>query len=121
VKSKNGNFTIKRFSILRDLVAFSKPIHELSGILSQLDWDYEGEPLIVTASEVKSVLKRFLAGECSAQDIEAWANLLELREDLQFEEHKLEAIENVIHCLANPVLQGEITPDLCESLLGSLD
>ena len=109
------------FSILKDLVSFSKPINELSNMLSQLDWDYEGQPFIVNASEIKSALKRFLAGECTAQELEDWANLVECREDLEFEEKQFEAIENVIDCLANPVLQGEITPASCEDLLGSLD
>ncbi len=97
-----------RFLILKDLVAFSKPIDELSSMLSQLDWDYEGQPFIVDASEIKSALKRFLAGGCTAQELEDWANLIECREDLEFEEQKFEAIENVIDCLANPVLQEEI-------------
>jgi len=32
------------------------------------------------------MLKRFLAGECSAKELEGWANLIELREDIELEE-----------------------------------
>lgn len=110
-----------RFLILKDLVSFNKPVNELSNMVSQLDWDYDGQPFIVKASEIKNALKRFLAGECTTQELEDWANLLECREDLEFEEGRLEAIENVIDCLANPVLQGEITLSSCEDLLSSLD
>lgn len=110
-----------RFLILKDLVSFTKPINELSSMLSQLGWDYEGQPFIVNGSEIKSVLKRFMSGECTAQELEDWANLLESREDLEFEKGRFEAIENVIDCLANPVLQGEITLSSCEDLLSSLD
>jgi hypothetical protein len=110
-----------RFVILKDLVAFSKPINELSDDLSKLDWDYEGQPLTVRASQIQGVLKYFLAGECTAKELEDWANLIECREDLEFEKQRYEPIENVIDCLANPILQGEITTASCEALLSSLD
>ena len=111
---------MNRFSVLKDLVSFSKPIDELSNMLSQLSWDYDGEPFIVNSIDVKSVLERFLDGRCTAKDLEDWANLIECREDLELEEHKFEELENVIDCLANPTLQGEITTASCKNLLASL-
>lgn len=110
-----------RFDALRELITFSKPVAVLSSSLSKFDWDFEGEPLVVTASQIQAVLKRFLAGEYTAIDMENWANLIESREDLDFEEQSREAIENVIYCLANPALQGEITHDSCKELLTTLD
>lgn len=112
---------MNRFDVLRDLVAFNKPTSVLSDSLSKFDWDHEGQPLIVTASEIREVLKRFLEGEHSAQALEDWANLIECREDLEFENKWCEEIANVIYCLANPVLEGEITVDLCKALKASLD
>lgn len=110
-----------RFEVLRNLVAFSKPVNVLSSDLSNFDWDFDGDPLIVTASDMKLVLNRFLAGERTAEELEAWANLIEGREDLEFEDQQNEAIENVVYCLANPVLQGAITPESCKELLATLD
>ncbi|EGQ9730915.1 hypothetical protein ACJXBB_001696 [Vibrio cholerae] len=72
------------------------------------------------ATKIQDVLRRFLAGEFTAEDLENWANLLECREDLEFEEGKSEEIENVIYCLANPTLQKEITIDSCKEFLISL-
>lgn len=96
---------MNRFDVLRDLVTFSQPVNVLSNSLSNFYWDYEGQPLIVTSSEIQSVLKRFLAGEYTAEELETWANLIEGREDLEFEEQKHKLIEHVIYCLANPALQ----------------
>lgn len=112
---------MNRFDVLRELLAFSKPVAVLSNSLAKFDWDYEGEPRVVIASQIQVVLKRFLAGEYSAEELENWANLIECREDLEFEEVKHGAIENVIYCLANPALQGEITPESCKELLATLD
>lgn len=110
-----------RFDVLRDLVAFSKPLDVLSNTLSKFDWDYGGSPLVVTASDMKAVLNLFLVGERTAEELESWGNLIECREDLYFEEKRYKEIENVIYFLANPVLQGRITPDSCKELLATLD
>ena len=112
---------MNRSDILRNLLEFNKPVSALTASLSKLDWDYKGQPLIVMAFQIQEVLKRFLAGEYSAQEIEDWANLIECREDLEFEVNKQEKIANVIHCLANPVLEGEITTDSCKAYIASLD
>lgn len=110
-----------RFEVLINLVAFSKPVDDLTSDLSNFDWDYDGDPLIVTASDMKLLLNRFLVGERTAEELEAWANLIEGREDLEFEDQQSEAIENVVYSLANPVLQGAITPEFCKELLATLD
>ena len=112
---------MNRFVVLGDLVAFNKPVTVLSASLSNFDWDYDEQPLVIKASQIQSVLKRFIAGEFTVQELEDWANLIECREDLEFEEVKHEAIETAIECLANPVLQGEITIASCKALLNSLD
>ena len=110
-----------RLVILKNLVSFSKSVNELSKMLSQLEWDYDEQPLIVNASDVRSVIARFLVGEYTAKELEGWANLIECREDLEFEETCFEAIESAIDSLANPALQGEITSESCRSILTSLE
>jgi hypothetical protein len=109
-----------RFDVLKDLISFSRPVTELAENLSKFDWDYDGEPFIIRASQMRSILERFLEGELTAKELEDWANLLEGREDLDFETEKHDAIENIIYCLANPTLQGEITARSCKTLLGTL-
>ncbi|WP_116963198.1 hypothetical protein [Fastidiosibacter lacustris] len=110
-----------RFDVLKDLITLNKPVSILAESLSKFDWDYEGQPLIVMVSQIREVLKRFLAGDYSAQELEDWANLIECRQDLEFEEKKHNEIANVIYCLANPVLEGEITADSCKVLIATLD
>jgi len=112
---------MNRVEVLTDLIEFSKPVIELSDHLSKLEWDHDGEPLILHAVQVKNVLDRFFSGVISAKDLEEWANLIECREDIDFEAQKNEQIENVIYCLANPSLEGEISPVSCKKLFVTLD
>ena len=112
---------MERLNVLRNLITFSQSISILADNLSKLDWDYDGPPLIVSAEQVQEVLERFLAGRFSAQELEDWANLIEGREDLEFEEIKHNEIADVIHCLANPELEGRITTDSCKALIAGFD
>lgn len=108
---------MERTDILNNLISFSNSPKDLANQLNHLNWDYDGDPVILRGVQVEKVLLRFLAGELNAVELEDWANLIESREDIIFEAEREDEIENVIYCLSNPTLQGEITKSLCEGLL----
>jgi len=108
---------MNRLDILKNLVYFEKPLQELVCDLSALDWDYHGEPYIVYSGAVATVIERYLDENISAEELEEWANLLECREDLDFEEAKQEVLSCIIYDLANPTLQGDITYNGCKDKL----
>ncbi|MDZ7923837.1 MAG: hypothetical protein U5M23_07190 [Marinagarivorans sp.] len=112
---------MNRLEVLKQVIAFDRPVDDLALALSQFEWDYEGQPLIIHGSHIRSILNKFLAGEVNAKELENWANLIECRDDLEFDEGQREVLENIIYCLANPMLQGELTISFCENLLGDLD
>ncbi len=104
---------MNRFELLDNLVKFNKAITVLKEGLSKLEWDYEGEPLVVKPIDIRNVIQRYLDGEYSAEQLESWANLIECREDLELEEFT----DNIIYQLANPTLEGEITKDSCKEMI----
>jgi hypothetical protein len=108
---------MKRTDILNNLISFSNPVKDLGNQLTDLNWDYDGEPVVLRGVQIENILLRFLAGDLNAIELEEWANLIEGREDITFEVEHEEAIKDVIYCLANPILQGEITNSLCVKLL----
>lgn len=110
-----------RLNALRDLVEFSKPLHKISQSLSHFSWDFEGEPLVIEQVHIQLVLNRFIKGDCTAIELEEWANLIECREDLEFPNDADETLNNIIHQLANPALHGELTLAHCTCLLESLN
>ncbi|RJT41960.1 hypothetical protein D3227_04555 [Mesorhizobium waimense] len=62
-----------------DLITFAKPIDVLVAIVGDVGWC--GTPVVVlTTDHILSVLRRFQAGELTAADVEAWADLIECRE-----------------------------------------
>jgi hypothetical protein len=111
----------KRYEFLRDLFDFEKPLDIISSQLKTLDWDFEGEPLVLTRKELVSSLRSFLAGKKSAEELEHWANLIEMREDIDFDEEFETLINDTVYKLANPKLEGELTKERCQNYLTDLE
>lgn len=65
---------------------------------------------------VTATLKRFLLSELSALDVEEWANIIEMREDIEFDEKTKEAIWE----LANPKLAEPLTPEVAKRIIKDL-
>jgi hypothetical protein len=112
---------VTRVEALKSLSRFDRPLNLLSQSLFAFECDYENEPVIVQAADISEVLRKFLVGKISAEEIEEWANLIESREDLEFEEKKQEQIASIIYQLANPVLEGKITLYACKNFIAILD
>ncbi|MEJ1334501.1 MAG: hypothetical protein RPU37_00485 [Candidatus Sedimenticola sp. (ex Thyasira tokunagai)] len=110
----------ERMDILKSLVSLSDSLDEISSGLAKFDWDYEGNPLVVKSQQIIEVLQRHISGKVDVKDIERWANMLECREDIEFDESNEEQLENVIYCLANPELEGAINVDLCKQFVRNL-
>ena len=109
---------MSREAILSSLISFDAPISKLTTELSALTWD--SEPVVTLARhDIVAVLERFSSGEIDALTVEEWANLVECREDIDFEPGHTDVIQAAIHDLANPLLSGELR-ELAPGILAGL-
>ncbi|WP_290803968.1 hypothetical protein, partial [Aquidulcibacter sp.] len=75
----------------------------------------------LTPDHFSNVLARYLRGEMSEVDVETWANLIEGRDDVEFD-HSFEAlVRDVLHELANPILTHPLDPARARHLIGILN
>ena len=74
----------------------------------------------MTIDHIQSVLERYVRGGLSAAEVEDWADLIECRDDISYEEHRMETIKELIFELANPVLSGRLNVLMAQSLLDRL-
>ena len=107
--------------ILQNLIEFNSSVKILEKELSNFDWDFDGEPTIIYKHHIENSLKSYCNETLSKEDLEAWANLIECREDLDYEKPYYELIETIIYELANPDLCGDITVKKCTKFLNDLD
>ena len=111
---QNNNKT----SILLDLVHFKNNIDTLKNMLSQIGFDSETELVSMSRDDIVEILQRSLDKKISFLELEEWANLIECREDIGFEDEKT---QEMIFKLANPYLYGKLDEKQVLSYLNELD
>ncbi len=112
--------TNTRIDLVRALVEFSRPLDAIEPLLREFDWDYAGNAVELHRSHVVEVLNRYLNRELIASDVERWANLLEGRDDVSFEETSAALIQESLHELANPDLTFALSQPRAKSFIDKL-
>jgi hypothetical protein len=103
-----------RDQTIQSLVRFDQPLPLLEAALRSVPWDWEDAPLaILDEAAVVAVLRRHASGELSDEQVERWADLIEMRDDIDFTPEATEAIFR----LANPLISGPIEEVARELLL----
>jgi hypothetical protein len=110
--------TMERSDILSSLIRFDKPIAELEALVAELDWDATPAASL-RRTDIAAVIERYLGGQIDPGDVARWANLIESREDIAFEQRHEPAVADAIFDLANPDLQGELA-EISADILASL-
>ena len=110
-----------RLDLVTSLVEARFPLESTCRELAGYPWDAD-EPLVtLTPRHVANTLRRYIGGELAAADVGAWADALELRDDVGFEDAHAAALGHAIFVLANPAVNGALTPEVARELLSSID
>jgi len=107
----------RRAEILQELVRFEAPSAPLVRELRSFGWDWSGEPLVVIKKEdLLRVIDRFLAGELSAPQLQEWAENLEVREDVAFDEEERDLVDPIFFRIATPEINDPLTLDVVRQM-----
>jgi len=109
-----------RKQVLESLIGFNDDLGKTRRRLANFSWD-SVEKVTLTADHIRAVLERLINGQLSEREVEDWADLIECREDIAYEEKMAAAIKQVVFELANPVLSGALNPEKARGLLSKLD
>ena len=115
---RNSEYIDDKIGILLDLVPFKNNIDTLKNMLSQIGFDSETELVSMSRDDIAEILQRSLDKKISFLELEEWANLIECREDIGFEDEKT---QEMIFKLANPYLYGKLDEKQVLSYLNELD
>ena len=115
---RNSEYIDDEIGILLDLVHFKNNIDTLKNMLSQIGFDSETELVSMSRDNIVEILQRSLDKKISFLELEEWANLIECREDIGFEDKKT---QQMIFKLANPYLHGKLDEKQVLSYLNESD
>jgi hypothetical protein len=109
-------------NLLKALVRYDRP-EDLAETMRQLQaFDHDrGQRLVrLTREGIASVLERYLQGNLSAHEVEAWADAVEMREDIEFGDGNDEVSVRVIWEMANPLLTQPLTQEIAQGFVRDL-
>jgi hypothetical protein len=89
------------------LVELAIPIDQALDKLAKYPFDYLGEPIQVRSEHIAKAASEFLEGKITASDLTAWANRLEIYDDVRVEgrtDEETDEIFDAIFRLATPEL-----------------
>ena len=102
----------RRAEILQELVRFETPTDPLIRELNSFGWDWVQAPLLIlTKEDFLRIIDRFLAGQITAAQLQEWAENLEAREDVAFDEKEEELLDNVSFRIATPFINVPLTEE----------
>ncbi len=87
-----------------------RPLDDIRSRLTQFDWDSHENLVTLRRHHVANILRRFIDTSISAAVVEEWADALEVREDVEFEQSPDDVVGRAVNFLANPSLHGLLTP-----------
>ena len=97
-----------RKHILLRLIRLDGDLGLINNELKSFSWDVEEPIVILTMVEVRDVLRQYLNGKKTIEDLEKWADLIECRDDIGFDAPSADTIKTIINKLANPEINGRI-------------
>lgn len=104
--------TTSRKELLERLVRFDAPIAPTLSALQEFGWDCDEPLMTLDEPAVRAVLQHYLSGRLTAGDVEAWADAIESRDDVDYS-----SFSDIIHELANPSITRALTPTTAQELL----
>jgi hypothetical protein len=96
-------------TILVDLLSLRIPLDEAIAAVRALPWDSADELAVLDRAAARSALHRYRSGELTAENLEAWAEAIEGRDDVGFEPGHEEALSEFVFETANPSLAEALT------------
>jgi hypothetical protein len=106
--------TADRTAALRDLVELRKPPREARSALARFGWDSGQDLVSLSRADARRLLDCYSRGGLGAEDCAIWADALEGRDDLGYEQGQEDLLTNFLFEIANPEINGPLTAQLVD-------
>jgi hypothetical protein len=101
---------VSRVAALQDLVLLRVPPADAQRRLRAFVWDSNDALVTLTVEDLLRLLDEYLRGNLTNGDVEQWANAVEGRDDVGFEENREAVIKEMVFQLATPEITAPLTP-----------
>jgi hypothetical protein len=109
----------EQVGLVTELVTLSRPLQDILQDLARLHHDADAELITLERGHVAAVLQRYLSGELSADDVESWADAVDLQDEIGVPDDD-QVLADTLFGLANPPAAKPLTPASAQALLTAL-
>ena len=102
--------TSNRQAALEQLVSLAVAPRVARAALAQFEWDSDTELVQVVASDASRVLSRIVEGTLSLPEASEWAEALDARDDVGYEQPLREELRRFVFELSSPEISGAGSP-----------
>ncbi len=106
----------RRETLVRKVVEYDGSPSSKFDEIRSFGWDCETELVILSAGNIRNVLKKYSIGEITDTEVREWANFIERRDDIGLDEKQNKVLDEVIFWLANPEINYEINETLVQRI-----
>jgi hypothetical protein len=121
VSADNSTAREARAAALRALIKLDMAPGAALTALAGYDWDSGEDLIILTTTDLKRMLHRYLDGGLTEEEWQLWAEVLEGRDDVGFDDETGEMIKEFIFQSATPEIFEPLSPLLARKWLSRLD
>jgi hypothetical protein len=100
-----------RKAALEDLTRLRGSVEEARQRLRSFGWDSAPNLVTLSPATVIDVLGRYLSGDLTAEQIEQWADAIEVRVDIAFPPLFETVMKELFFELAHPEIERPLSPD----------
>jgi hypothetical protein len=105
-----------RACLLRKMLAYELPIEPTIESLAALPYDCDADLVLVTPTDILQITDRHASGDLSVEQVVEWADFLEVRDGIGFAPPHGDRLKEIVWQLANPLINGAITPAVLRDL-----
>lgn len=99
-----------RIRLLTSLLQGDVEPDEIAAGLARLGWDSDRALVTLRREHASSILERYLEGRVAPEWVFDWANAIENRDDVGFDAHGPQLLQDLVFEMANPSLTTPLTP-----------
>jgi hypothetical protein len=108
-----------RLGLLVELVTLSQPLEGTLRALAQHTFDPDAEMVALERGHVAAILQRYRSGELDEAALEAWADAIELRDDIALPDDD-QMLRDLMFELANPEIAAPLSAARADVMLKML-
>jgi hypothetical protein len=111
---------MERREAVLNLVEWRGDLPDLVAAVREYPYDSEVPIVTLQAEHIRKAMERYLRGEIAAAELEAWADAVEGRDDIEYFEPHEDEISEALFRLSTPELNSPLSKEVAEKWLSEL-